>query len=295
MKMRDLADSKVQILIVTGILLGLMCSGQGMPACPGFLPAPTITSEPLTSGVVGQEYRYAASADSSAPVTWSLQTAPSGMTIDSASGLLKWLPAEPDVGDQPVELTASNLAGETIQAFVITVGLAPRITSPPNTHTAVNSSYLYQPEAIGTLPWAWQLISGPESMNIDRESGIVTWFPGPGDEGSHFVKISLTNHFGADSQEFSLTVGADTFPPEIVSEPVLKTKINQLYQYQGAATGTKPISWSLASAPQGMTLDSVSGLISWTPAKTGSFWIVFNAENSFGSDTQYFSLEVTAN
>jgi len=48
---------------------------------------PTITSTPVTTGNVGQAYSYQATATGTTPITWSLVSPPSGMTIGSTTGL----------------------------------------------------------------------------------------------------------------------------------------------------------------------------------------------------------------
>jgi hypothetical protein len=54
--------------------------------------APTFTSQPNTEAVAGTTYRYAATATDvdGDSLTFSLPEAPAGMTIDPASGLIRW-------------------------------------------------------------------------------------------------------------------------------------------------------------------------------------------------------------
>ncbi|TAK09640.1 MAG: HYR domain-containing protein [Candidatus Manganitrophaceae bacterium] len=71
--------------------------------------APTITSTPVTTGVVGQAYSYQAAATGTTPITWSLISGPSGMTIGSTTGLVSWSPSA--AGSFPVTVRATNIAG----------------------------------------------------------------------------------------------------------------------------------------------------------------------------------------
>jgi hypothetical protein len=61
--------------------------------------APTIASDPVAEAIVGQLYQYQINAvdPNGDPVTYRLETAPAGMTIESETGLLTWQPgaAEP--------------------------------------------------------------------------------------------------------------------------------------------------------------------------------------------------------
>ncbi|MCG8650178.1 MAG: putative Ig domain-containing protein, partial [Pirellulales bacterium] len=54
---------------------------------------PVFVSTPLTAGVAGVDYRYAAKAidaDIGDTITYSLLTSPAGMTIDAATGIIDW-------------------------------------------------------------------------------------------------------------------------------------------------------------------------------------------------------------
>ena len=54
--------------------------------------APTITSTAVTTGNSGVPYTYDVNASGNPAPTYSLTTAPSGMTINSTSGVISWTP-----------------------------------------------------------------------------------------------------------------------------------------------------------------------------------------------------------
>ncbi len=81
-------------------------------------------------------------------------------------------------------------------------------------------------------------------------------------------------------------------PPSITSSPSTSATVNQAYSYQGRASGTTPITWTLPTAPAGMTVNGQTGLVSWTPTGTGTFPVTLQATNDLGSDTQSFNLSV---
>ncbi|MGD9171086.1 MAG: Ig domain-containing protein, partial [Candidatus Thiodiazotropha sp.] len=57
--------------------------------------APQITSEPVTGGTENQAYQYdvdATDPNTGDSLSYSLTTAPAGMAIDSATGLITWVP-----------------------------------------------------------------------------------------------------------------------------------------------------------------------------------------------------------
>ena len=71
-------------------------------------------------------------------------------------------------------------------------------------------------------------------------------------------------------------------------------QVDQLYTYDVNATGDPVPTYTLTISQTGMTLDSLTGLISWTPtaSQTGSFPVQVQAINTEGVDTQDFTIQV---
>jgi uncharacterized repeat protein (TIGR01451 family) len=87
-----------------------------------------------------------------------------------------------------------------------------------------------------------------------------------------------------------------TFAPIIVSTPVTSAATGRLYRYDVEAVGSPVPTYALTIHPSGMTIDPTTGLISWIPtaAQEGNYAVKVEASNSAGSDTQNFSIVVTA-
>jgi len=89
--------------------------------------SPVITSSPVTAATVGQPYRYVVKAsdpDAGQTLTFSLPTAPTGMTVD-ASGAIDWTPTPAQAGPQPVTLRVQDGAGLfATQTFIVQVSSA---------------------------------------------------------------------------------------------------------------------------------------------------------------------------
>lgn len=120
---------------------------------------PTITSSPITSAVVGSEYRYNVVA-STTVITWSLPTAPTGMQIDdltSTTALVTWTPTT--AGTFAVVIEAENADGATRQTYTITVIAATRTPTPTRTPIAT-PIYVDQYEPNNTLQTAYTLSAG---------------------------------------------------------------------------------------------------------------------------------------
>jgi len=83
--------------------------------------APEITSTAVTTAAVGEEYTYDVTATGyPGPITYSLDTSPTGMTIDDTSGLITWTPGAS--GAHNVGVRASNGTDpDAVQEFTVTV------------------------------------------------------------------------------------------------------------------------------------------------------------------------------
>ena len=85
---------------------------------------PTITSPPVKSATVGQKYAYQLKINASAnqAITFSLGTAPAGMSINATTGLVTWVPNVFQTGSSSVTVLATDPSGDTTrQTFSISV------------------------------------------------------------------------------------------------------------------------------------------------------------------------------
>ena len=87
---------------------------------------PVITSSAPTSATEGQNYSYAAAANdpNGDPLTWSLTTNPTGMTVGSSTGQVQWTPTTAQVGNHNVTLEVSDGQVSASQSWTITVSPA---------------------------------------------------------------------------------------------------------------------------------------------------------------------------
>ena len=86
------------------------------------------------------------------------------------------------------------------------------------------------------------------------------------------------------------------YPPKITSTPSFQGMVSVLYTYPVTATDpqSKPLKFRLPQAPAGMTISTNTGLVSWTPTNTGSFFVQVAADGVGGSFYQGYTLTVIA-
>ncbi|MEJ1929429.1 putative Ig domain-containing protein [Nostoc sp. NIES-2111] len=236
--------------------------------------APVINSTPRTSTKLGNTYYYqiAATDLDGDTLTYSLDKAPNGMTINN--GVIVWNPDVNQFGNQEVVLRVSDGTAATPQAFTINVSnqsinRAPSIISAPNFITNLEKEYQYN--LTGTDPdgdlLLWSLDNAPDGMVIDPRSGALRWQPTSTQIGEHTVSVRLSDAYGLFAgQEFTLLVTGVNTPPAIVSTPITRAAQNQAYKYTVVANDPEndELTFSLGRKPAGMTIDD-NGIIRWTP------------------------------
>ncbi len=113
--------------------------------------APRFTSSPITSAATGVPYTYAARAsdpDAGDVLTFSLPAAPAGMTIEPASGLVRWTPAAAQLGGQAVVVKVQDAHGlfalQSYTAQVAAPVTVPNVVGQAQTtaQTAITSAAL---------------------------------------------------------------------------------------------------------------------------------------------------------
>jgi RHS repeat-associated protein len=280
-------------------------------AQPGPNRPPFFTTAPSTHAAIGAAYSYDAEAvdlDGDLP-TYELLQAPSGMTVDSGSGLVSWPFTLP--GAHAVRLRAADGQGDAAaQEWELSVGAppanpsAPLITSVPQTIAAVGQRYVYQPVASDpdgdALTFA--LLVSPTGMGFDAQTGRMDWTPEAAQIGDHDVLLRVSDGRGGSAEQaFTISVLADPpeRPPVFESVPPLFALAGVEYVYQAVATdpdfGT--VTYSLQAGPSGAAIDSGTGRLTWTPAQqdAGTVAIGIQAEDpASATSSQVFLLLVRA-
>ena len=248
--------------------------------------APQITSTPTFTAAVGAVYVYDVEAidDEEDPLVFSLVShegvePPADMTIDADTGWIEWLPTEDDLGTHMIKVRVEDdRGGWATQAYALTVSFdgdntPPRITSTPDGSAAIDELYAYQVVAVDDEedPLEYELIDGPGTMVIGASDGLIEWTPTVSDIGMHLVKVGVSDgRGGLATQQYMLAVSTDgnNTPPRFTSTPVQRVLVDTPYSYDANAVDDNAgdeVTYSLDTAPEGMSINSTTGLLAWTP------------------------------
>ncbi|MCA2837876.1 MAG: putative Ig domain-containing protein, partial [Microcystis sp. M078S1] len=271
--------------------------------------APVFTSTAPKTAQIGQllTYRATATDANNDRLTYSLLNQPEGMAVDAETGSLIWQPKQSQIGNNRVVLRVSDGKGgiATQEFFLNTKGIntPPQIISSPNTVTLINNTYSYEVRATDfdndTLTYS--LINPPEGMTINTNTGLIAYTPT--NLGKQTVEIKVSDGFGGtNTQSYQLQVLAtlDNNLPSITSTPKIIIGAGGLYQYDVEANDPEntAISYNLTVKPNGMTIDTNTGLITWQTQNTtnGDFQVTVTATDADGGIAyQNYYIRVTPN
>jgi RHS repeat-associated protein len=207
------------------------------------------------------------------------------------NGVITWSPTAP--GSYAFSVTVSDgRGGSDEQEWTVVVGqdsvgvnTPPELlpASPPNAMVRRGWAFTVETSNIDEDRLRYYLVrdpntddpeSIPSGMAIDRNTGVITWVPTLGQEGSHTFWVRVADgRGGEDIRDFTVTVGPQTplnRPPEFTSDPGLLAVVGEQYLYHVSAKDADGdlVTVQLLDAPSGMTLQEHGGqwIVSWVPS-----------------------------
>jgi N-acetylneuraminic acid mutarotase len=269
--------------------------------------APTITTTAPTSGATGVPYSYQVFSTANPQATYALTSAPTGMTINSVTGLIQWTPGGTQVGSFSVTMTASNYAGQTSQTWSINVVQSPPTAPTGLTVTGLTASSVslswnasFDPIGVAGYTVYWVYVTG----HSGRGGGITTHYVAvltvtSGTSGTVTGLHQNTQYnfvvqaYDADNLKsgYSWMVSPTTDTLPTFTGYAAGTTFNLVadHLFNGltlSATGVPTdFSYSIVNPPTGMTVDASTGVVSWTPtdSQVGTTDVTFQVSSSAGT------------
>jgi hypothetical protein len=267
--------------------------------------APTITSTPGKSAVVGTPYSYQVLSTANPQATYTLTGQPAGMTINASTGLISWTPTYATEGAYTLTATASNSAGQASQTW--TLGAAP--PAPTGlTGAGVSTSAIQLSWNASTDPnvTAYDIYKGYVYHSPRGSGGGINWvlftqtasnsvtISGAGVAGQY--KVSAVNSAGVQSAQTGPISVATLSPPDLYVVTTtsgadigsLTVTIGQTAQVKLVQEFANPApTFGVVNPPSNLTVDPTTGLVTYTPgvADIGNQIFTFTASNSVGTST----------
>lgn len=198
-----------------------------------------ITSEPGTTGEVGEAYEYIVTftdEDPSDTHVFALDVKPDGMTIDG-SGRIDWTPGEGQMGAISVDLAIFDGSVYIHQTWTVTVtgpvNEPPAFTNSPELNHTSGTTYRWDAEANDpdgdTL--AFELLSGPEGAAMDAVTGLLEWEP-PTDkrdtEDDFAFEVRVSDAWFDVDLDFTLHLTYITNQAPVVGEGIATDKVKDM-------------------------------------------------------------------
>ncbi len=237
-------------------------------------------------------------------LTYSLDVFPVGMSINSTSGLISWVPVVAQLGANSVTVRATDADGlfdtEPFQVTVsqVDVNRAPDLIPPGN--RVIQADNLFTTPLFATDPdvgdvLTFGLTNSPVGMSIDASTGTLTWSPIADDLGINPVTATVMDAEGLlDTESFSIEViqpiviAEVNTPPQLTVPQDQTTVFGNLLDLLATATDADEgdtLTFALVNAPAGMLIDADTGAITWTPleAQVGLHDVAVKVTDSAGA------------
>lgn len=149
----------------------------------------------------------------------------------------------------------------------------------------------------GTPPYRWSLKSGTLPAGVSLSSaGNLSGTPTAAGTGNSLVfSVTDADQNSATSKNLSLLVNSE-IPPAVQTSLLQNGNVGVAYAATLTASGgTKPYRWSPTSGslPDGLSLDSATGVITGIPTQAGTFPLVFAVTDFYKSVGASANLTIT--
>jgi uncharacterized protein YhjY with autotransporter beta-barrel domain/mono/diheme cytochrome c family protein len=242
---------------------------------------PSITSAGTANAIVGSIFTTYNIVATNVPTSFNATGLPPGLNVNTATGAITGTPTSlANASPYTVTLSALNAAATGTKTLTITV--APEITAA-SANAVVGTAFNYSTTATN-VPTSFTLVSGslPPGLSLNTSSGAITGTPlSIASASPYSVVLNASNAAGTGANK-SLTISVSPF----INSPSAVSGSGGIALTPVSISATNsPTSYALASGslPNGVALNTSTGIFSGTPTVNGIFPITVTATNSAGT------------
>ncbi|MCB0195211.1 MAG: tandem-95 repeat protein, partial [Anaerolineae bacterium] len=237
-------------------------------------------------------------------LTFSLINPPSGASIVGSSGVFTWTPTLGQGGNvYNLTVVVSDNGtpvltdSQEIQITVNEINQPPVIADIEDHVINENELLTVTVTATDTNDLLFSLINEPAGSTLEDITGATnqvefTWTPteqqGPGVYTPTIVIEDLGAPGTTYTQSFTITVNEVNQAPVLAAIGDQSVKVNNTLSFTASSTDTdipaNALSYKLTHAPAGASINSSSGVFSWTPSQTGTYTATVSVSDN-GSPT----------
>ena len=253
------------------------------------LVTPAITSSLTSNATSGAAYTYTITANN-LPASFNATGLPSGLSINTMTGVISGTPVVAMGGPVNVMISATNATGTDTKTLVLTVSLnAPSITSANTASGSSGAPFSFQILATD-FPTSYAATGLPAGLSINTMTGLISGTSTVAMTSMFPVMVSATNGSGSSpTQVLTITI---TLPaPTVTSAASASGTVATPFSYQITASNV-PTSYAATGLPAGVSVNTMTGLISGTPSVNGTSNAMVSATNASGTGNKAVTITI---
>lgn len=246
-------------------------------------------SRPFIDAYAGASFTYQIKASNN-PTSYAASGLPDGLTLNAATGVISGLSTT--TGVFRVTVSAVNTSGTSTETLTIT--LAP-LPPPPvvagalNATGTVSSAFSYQITA-SNRPTSYDATRLPAGLSVNTMTGVISGTPTT--VGTSYATITATNAGGSGNAALVIVVAPPPMPV-IVGMLSATGTVSSAFSYQ--ITGSNnPTSYDATGLPAGLSVNTMTGVISGMPTTVGVSYTTISATNQGGTGSATLIITIAA-
>ena len=247
-----------------------------------------ITSAPFATVLRDQPFSFQLIGNNK-PTSYTARALPPGLVFNGSTGLISGNPTAGGLFSIPLTATGPTTTATdrlTLEVTTPNGDSAPLLTGRRQIAATIQQPFSYQIVATGS-PTLYAASGLPAGLAIDPNSGLISGTPTVA--GDFDLILSADNGSGTGAR--SLTFSVYPPPPVVTSPSQLSVDGGKPSSFQVTANNA-PASFSASGLPYPLRLDSISGQVTGTIDRLGTFPLTIRAWNGSGVSSQAATLTV---